>query len=174
MPKSKKRRNANPKSLRKDLRRALAAPMPAPRPKHPGYDQVCSDDVLIKEFGEEGADWLQEEYGRPLTMADFQFEKCIRKDAFVLDDPFRGPETVRAESISKMIGMTAMVIVGMAQQQGVLTDAQTRELAEIEAMDPVDHAAEGVGVVRLAFQDGIVFLNDRDMWDLSEMEEQHV
>ena len=167
MPKSRKRRNAKPKNMRNHLRRALTAPMPAPRPKHSSYDQTCNADVRIGEFGEEGADWLQEEYGRPLTMAEFQLEQCIRTDAFVLDDPFKGPETVGAEEISKVVEMTALVILAMADQQGVLTDEQAREAAEIQAMDPMNHAAEGIDVVRSAFQDGSFFLNDRGMWDFA-------
>jgi hypothetical protein len=167
MPKSRKRRTAKPKNTRKNLRQALTAPMPDPRPKHPDYDHVCPDDVLIEEFGEEGANWLQEDYGHPLTKAEFRLEQCIRTDKFVLDDPFKGPETVTAEEISKVIEMTSLVVLAMAEQQGVLTDQQVREVAEIQAMDPVDHATEGIEVLRNAFQDGGFFLNDRGMWDFA-------
>lgn len=167
MPESRKRRTAKPKNTRKNLRRVLTAPMPDPRPKHADYDHVCPDDALVEEFGEEGANWLQEEYGQPLTRAAFRLEQCIRRDEFVLDDPFKGPETVAAEEISKVVEMTALVILAMAEQQGVLTDQQAREASEIQAMDPFDHAAEGIEVVRNAFQDGSFFLNDRGMWDFA-------
>lgn len=163
MPKPRKRRTARPRDLRKDLRRRLAAPLSKPRPKHPSYGQVCPDDVLIDEFGEEGAAWLQEEYGRPLTLAEFSLEHSIRTDEFLLDDPFTGPEVTTAEKISKVIEMTADVILAMAEQQGVLNAEQAREVEDIKAMPRVDHAAEGVDVVRIAFETGGIFLNDRGM-----------
>ncbi|MFI5753114.1 hypothetical protein ACIBBE_46630 [Streptomyces sp. NPDC051644] len=168
MPKSRKRRTARPRDLRKDLRRRLAAPLSEPRPKHPSYEQVCPDDVLIDEFGEEGAAWLQEEYGRPLTLAEFSLEHSIRADEFVLDDPFTGPEVTTAEKISKVIETTTDVILAMAEQQGVLNAEQAREVADIKAVPPVDHAAEDIDVVRIAFDMGAIFLNDRGMWDFSE------
>ena len=172
MPKSKKRRTAKPrrmpKNMREDMMRKLAAPMPDPRPRHPGYGQACPADVLIEEFGEEGADWLCTEYGRQLTVAEFRLEQCIRTNEFVLDDPFEGPQTVTYEQISKIIDTTSMVILSMAQQQGVLPKAVDREVRELQALDPVDHAAEGIEVVRTVFQDGGFFLNDRDMWDFGE------
>ncbi|MET8816435.1 hypothetical protein ABZW47_31095 [Streptomyces sp. NPDC004549] len=149
---------------RDNVRHALSAPASAPRPKHPQHDQVCPADALIEEFGEENANWLQEEYGRPLTVAEFRLEQCIRKDEFVMDDPFKGPRTVPAEVVSKVIELTATLVYAMAEQQGVLTDEQARELAEIRAMDPLDHAAEGFDVVRSAFEDGSLILNDRGMW----------
>jgi hypothetical protein len=144
-----------------------------PRPKHPGYDQICPDGVLIEEFGEEGAVWLQEEYGRPPTLAEFRLEHSIRTNEFLLDDPFKGPDVTTAEEISKVVEMTAMVILAMAEQQGVLTEEQAHEVADIRTMAPVNHAAEGIDVVRGAFQDGGFFLNDRGMWDFSGAEEQH-
>ncbi|MFF8423122.1 hypothetical protein [Streptomyces sp. NPDC015680] len=168
MPKSRKRRTARPRDLRKELHRRLAAPLSEPRPKHSCYEQVCPDDVLIDEFGEEGATWLQEEYGRPLTLAEFSLEHSIRTDEFLLDDPFTGPEVTTAEKISKVIETTTDVILAMAEQQGVLNEEQTREVAETKAMLPVDHAAEGADVVRIAFETGGFFLNDRGMWDFSE------
>ncbi|MFF3733366.1 hypothetical protein ACFYXM_24380 [Streptomyces sp. NPDC002476] len=142
--------------------------MSEPRPKHPSYGQVCPDDVLIDEFGEEGAAWLQEEYGRPLTLAEFSLEHSIRTDDFLLDDPFTGPKITTAEKISKMIEMTADVILAMAEQQGVLSTEQAREVADIKAMPRADHAAEGADVVRAAFDTGGIFLNDRGRWDFSE------
>lgn len=169
MPKSKKRRTAKPRRMPKNMRegmlRKLAAPMPDPRPRHPGYGQACPEDVLIEEFGEEGTDWLRTEYGRQLTVADFQFEQCIRKNEFVLDDPFEGPQTVTYEEISKTIDMTSMVILTLAQQQGVLPKELGREVRELQALGPMDHAAEGIEVVRSVFQDGGFYLNDRGMWD---------
>ncbi|WP_046249559.1 hypothetical protein [Streptomyces sp. MBT28] len=170
MPKSRKRRTAVDKKRRQTIRRDFqrAMTMPGPRPKHPGYEQTCPTDRLVDEFGEEGADWLQETYSRPLTVAEFRLEQCIRKDQFVLDDPLRGPDTVTTESISKVLEMTAVVLLEMARQQGVLTDEQAREAAEIAAMGPMDHATEGVDVVRNAFQDGAFFLNNRDMWEYAE------
>ncbi|MER8087838.1 hypothetical protein ACIO6T_37200 [Streptomyces sp. NPDC087532] len=168
MPKSRKRRTARPRDLRKNLRRRLATPLREPRPKHPSYEQVCPGDVLIDEFGEEGAAWLQEEYGQPLTLAEFSLEHSIRTDEFLLDDPFTGPEATTAEEISKVIEMTADVILAMAEQQGVLNAGQAREVADIKAMPPVDHAAEGIDVVRIAFETGRIFLNDRGMWDFGE------
>ncbi|MFF8619220.1 hypothetical protein [Streptomyces sp. NPDC015350] len=127
MPKSRKRRTARPRSRRKELHRRLAAPLGEPRPKHPSYEQACPDDVLIDEFGEEGATWLRGEYGRPLTLAEFGLEHSIRTNEFLLDDPFTGPKTTTAEEISKMIGLTTDVILAMAKQQGVLSAEQARE-----------------------------------------------
>ncbi|MFG2629956.1 hypothetical protein [Streptomyces sp. NPDC048473] len=168
MPKSRKRRTARPRNPRRELHRRLAAPSSEPRPKHSSYGQVCPDDVLIDEFGEEGATWLQEEYGRPLTLAEFSLEHSIRTDEFLLDDPFTGPETATAEEISKVIEMTTDAILTMAEQQGVLNKEQAREVAETKAMSPINHTAEGIDVVRIAFATGGLFLNDRGMWDFSE------
>ncbi|WP_435606571.1 hypothetical protein [Streptomyces ardesiacus] len=170
MPKSRKRRTAVDKKRRQTIRRDFqrAMTMPGPRPKHPNHDQTCPTNRVVDEFGDDGADWLQETYGRPLTVAEFRLEQCIRKDAFVLDDPLRGPDTVTTESISKVLEMMAVVLLEMARQQGVLTEEQEREAAEIEAMEPTDHATEGVDVVRSAFRDGVFFLNDRDMWEYAE------
>ena len=174
MPKSKKRRTAKRKrATPKSVLQRLNAPMPTPRPKHPGYAQTCPADDLIAEFGEDGASWLQDEYEGPLTVAEFRLEQCIRKDAFVLDDPFTGPETVTAEKISKLLEMTFQVVTGMAARANALTDAQAREVAEIEADGPIDHAADGADVMREAFQAGAVFLNDRDRWDFGDGEERH-
>ena len=168
MPKSKKRRTAKPrrmpKNMREDMLRKLTAPMPEPRPQHPGYEQNCPADLLVDEFGDEGADWLCTEYGRQLTVAEFHLEQCILKNEFVLDDPFEGPRTVTYEVLSRTIDMTSMVILSMAQQQGVLTAEQDREVRELQALGPMDYAAEGIEVVRGAFRDGAVFLNDQGMW----------
>ncbi|MFJ2883379.1 hypothetical protein [Streptomyces sp. NPDC087272] len=168
MPKSRKRRTARPRDLREELHRRLAAPLSEPRPKHPSYDQVCPDDVLIDEFGKEGATWLQEEYGRPLTLAEFSLEHSIRTDEFALDDPFTGPEVTTAEEISKVIETTTDVILAMAGQQGVLNAEQAREVADIKAMPSIDHATEAIDVVRAAFETRRIFFNDRSTWDFSE------
>ncbi|MEU4507205.1 hypothetical protein [Streptomyces sp. NPDC024089] len=135
---------------------------------HSSYEQVCPDDVLIDEFSEEGAAWLQEEYGRPLTLAEFSPEHSIRMDEFLLDDPFTGPEVTTAEKISKVIEMTADVIPATAGQQGVLKEEQAREVAETKSMPLVDHATESADAVRIAFETGGFFPNDRGMWDFSE------
>lgn len=172
MPKSKKRRTAKRKTTRpKSISELLTVPMPKSRPKHPGYTQPCPVDDLIGEFGEEGASWLQEAYGTPLTVAAFRLEQCIRRDAFVLDDPFTGPETVTAESLSKLLDMTLQVASLLAKDSGTLTADMAREVEELEA-DPIDHAADGADVAREAFQAGAIFLNDRTMWDFGG-EEQH-
>ncbi|MEU1091463.1 hypothetical protein ACFYPN_31975 [Streptomyces sp. NPDC005576] len=168
MPKSKKRRTARHRDPRKELRRRLAAPLSEPRPKHSSYGHTCPDDVLIAEFGEEGGSWLQEEYGRSLTLAEFALERSIRVDEFLLDDPISGPEVVAAEEISKLMEMAADVILAMAERQGVLTKEMAREIAETNAMPSIDHASEGADVVRSAFQMEELILNDRDMWDFSE------
>lgn len=164
MPKSKKRRNAKPKSRRNPF----AASMPAARPKHPGYDQQCPEDLLVEEFGEEGAAWLHDEYEGPLTVADFRLEQCIRRDAFVMDDPFTGPATCTAQQISELLEMTYQVVTALAASAGTMTDAQARELAEIEALGPIDHAADGVDMVREAHQADAIYLNDRDRWDFPD------
>lgn len=135
--------------------------------RHAAYTQPCSDDLLIDEFGEEGGQWLLDEYQRPLTMADFQLEQCIRRDAFVMDDPFTGPVTYTAQKISETLEMTFQVIVAMAAQAGTLTDEQAREAEEINA-DPIDHAVQGPGVVREAHREGELLLTRRGMWDFSE------
>ncbi|NUQ95835.1 MAG: hypothetical protein HOY79_04500 [Streptomyces sp.] len=184
MPKSRKRRNIKPKPKaatrramtdadRAELVRRLTTPLPGPRPKHFGYAQTCPQDQLIDEFGEDGASWLQEEYQGPLSAAEFRLEQCIRRDEFVLDDPFTGPDTTTAEKISRMLEATFQFTVATARQAGTLTDAQEREAAEVEAQGPIDHAADSADVVREAFQAGVIFLNDRNMWDLSDGEDQH-
>lgn len=165
MPKSRRRRTARHRDPFKEMRRRLAAPAREPRPKHTGYEQVCSDEVMIDEFGEEGATWLLEEYGRPLTLAEFTLERSIRMDDFLMDDPFTGPEVITAAQLSKVLTMTTDFILSMAEQQEVLSPEQARGVSEIKAMPPVNHAAEGIDVVRIAFQDGAIFLNDRGMWD---------
>lgn len=181
MPKSRKRRTAKakpnrrqmPKSASEQLRRRFNAPMPGPRPKHPGYNQSCSVNELIEEFGEDGADWLQEEYGRPLTIADFRLEQCIRRDAFIVDDPINGPSTMTAEKISKWLDMTFQVVALMAKdaarQSGVPLPAELAEqLAEQEKdQEAFNHAAEGADTVRGLYLEGELFLNDRGMWDLA-------
>jgi hypothetical protein len=146
VPKSRKRRTAKAKKAAKQIQRRLTTPMPAARPKHPGYTQTCPPDRLIDEFGEEGAEWLQGEYGGPLTVADFRLEQCIRRDEFILDDPIDGPVPSTAEQISRLLEMTFQVAVAMARQQGPLPEHLAREAAEVEADGP----------------------NDRDRWDFPE------
>ena len=181
MPKSKKRRGAKPKQTRRtmsaadreELARRLTMPLPDPRPKHPGYDQACPVDELIAEFGEDGAQWLVEEYERPLTVAEFMLEQGIRRDAFVLDDPFTGPETVTAQKISEMLDMTFQVSVHWAKDAG-WSGPLLKEAEELAALGPIDHAAEGADVVREAFAAGAIFLNDRARWDFGDGEAQSV
>ncbi|HVK18537.1 MAG TPA: hypothetical protein VM533_16500, partial [Fimbriiglobus sp.] len=140
-------------------------------PKHPGYTQTCPDNLLIEEFGEEGAAWLQDEYGRPLTRAEFQLEQCIRRDAFVLDDPFTGPDTVTAEKISEILDLTFQVSMLIAKDAG-LNHPLIQEAEELAALDPVDHAAEGADVAREAYRCGAIRLNARGMWDFGDEEPQ--
>lgn len=180
MPKSRKRRTAKPKNNRRtkpnnvdaELLRRLNAPMRAPRPKHPGHGRPCPVDDLIDEFGEDGAHWLQEEYGRPLTVADFVLEQCIRRDEFVVDDPLRGPSTMTAEQISKWLDTTFRVFLLMAkdaaEESGVALPADTAALiAELEEEEPVNHADAGADTVRGVYLEGELFLNDRGLWDLA-------
>lgn len=180
MPKSRKRRTAKPKTTRRpmpkstseELRRRFNTPIRGPRPKHPGYDQFCPVDQLIEEFGEDGADWLQEEYRRPLTVADFRLEQCIRRDEFILDDPLDGPSTMTAEKISKWLDMTFQVVAIMAKDEArkrgvALPDELAQQIAEHEGEESTNHAAEGADTVRGMYLEGELFLNDRDMWDLA-------
>lgn len=156
----KKRTTKKGKSPRRSGRAAGS-----PR-KHPGYRQLCGDDQLIDEFGEEGAQWLIEEYQRPLTVDDLRLEQGIRRDAFVLDDPLRGPSTSTAQQIGQMIDMTLSAIIGLASVAGTLTVEQAREANELLA-DPLDQAESPADVVREAHEAGILFLNERGMWDLT-------
>jgi hypothetical protein len=165
MPKSRKRRNAKPKRDLRTVQRKLTAPMPSPRPKHPGYTQPCPADQLIDEFGEEGAQWLTDEYERPLTVADFHLEQAIRRDEFILDDPFTGPATCTASQVSKTIEMSFQVLFALADKQGVLTPEMSSEIEECGLMESIDHDAEGADAVRQAHLAGAIYLNDRGMWD---------
>lgn len=79
---------------------------------------------------------VTEEAGRPLTLAEFSLEHSIRTDEFLLDDPFTGPEVTTAEKISKVIEMTADVILAMAEQQRVLNEEQACEIADIKTLPP--------------------------------------
>lgn len=168
MPKSRKRRTAKTKKPVGQLHQRLAAPMPAARPKHPGYGQQCPPERLIDEFGEGGAEWLQDEYAGPLTIADFRLEQCIRRDEFILDDPIDGPVPSTAEKISRLLETTFQVAVAMARQQGPLPAHLAQEVAELEAEDPIDHAADGADTVREAYRADAIYLNDRDRWDFQE------
>ncbi|WP_097865740.1 hypothetical protein [Streptomyces sp. rh34] len=129
---------------------------------------MCPASVLFDEFGEDGAEWLQEEYERPLTIPEFKLERGIRRDEFLMDDPFTGPRVETAEMLSRVIVMTSDVILTLAENQNVLSVEAAREVAEMRALPPVDHAAEGFDIVREAFAVGAIFLNDRDMWDFGE------
>lgn len=166
MSKSRKRRPKPSAAQRKELRLRLSAPVPPPRPKHPWYEQTCPDETLIDEFGEVGADWLQDAYGRPLTLADFALEQSIRTDSFLLDDPLTGPEVTTAEHLSRLIDTAHHVFFSIVEKQGSLPPELAREVAQFQAAPPVDYASEGVDVLRSAFEVGHLFLNDRRMWDL--------
>ncbi|MGP4091686.1 hypothetical protein [Streptomyces sp. KR55] len=111
--------------------------------------------------------WLIDEYQRPLTMADLKLEQAIRRDAFVMDDPFTGPAMCAAQQISQILEMTLHVAASLADQAGTLTPEQAREIGQLDAMGPIDHAAEGVDVVREAHQEGVLLLNHRGMWDFA-------
>lgn len=163
MPKKKRRTNHAKLGNRRHTQASAASR------RHADYKQPCPDHQLIEEFGEEGAQWLLDKYQRPLNMADFQLENAIRRDVFVMDDPFTGPVTYTAQKISETLDMTFRFIVLMATQAGTLTHEQAREAEEINA-DPFDHAADGPDVVREAHREGALILNHRGMWDFSEGE----
>ncbi|WP_143657779.1 hypothetical protein [Streptomyces sp. MNU77] len=165
-----RKRRAQDRDPRREVRRRLAAPRREPRPRHPDYGKMCPAAVLFDEFGEDGADWLQDEYERPLTIPEFKLERGIRWDEFLMDDPFTGPRAETAETISRVIVMTSDIILTLAENQNVLSAEQAREVAEMRALPPVDHASEGFDIVREAFAVGAIFLNDRDMWEFGENE----
>lgn len=154
MPKKRPRPRRSGRS-----RGAAAAPK-----KHPDYALACPEEQLVDEFGEEGAQWLMDEYERPLTLADLKLEQAIRRDAFVMDHPDKGPTTYTVQQISQTVDMTLATIEWLADQAGVLTPEQAREIEEREALDPIDHATEGVDVVRETHQAGGLLLNHRGMW----------
>lgn len=173
MPKSRKRRTTKQKTSRpRSLLERGNEPMPGPHRKHPGYNQLCPVDDLIEEFGEEGADWLLDEYEAPLTVADFQLERCIRRDEFVLDDPLAGPTTMTAEKISEWLDLTFRVAAQMAKNAvvkgAVLPPELAQAIAERDQEEPVNHADVGADTVRGMYLEGLFFLNDRGMWDLAE------
>ncbi|MET9734504.1 hypothetical protein ABZZ79_28860 [Streptomyces sp. NPDC006458] len=159
-----KKRRRTPRRPAKSGRSRGAAATPR---KHPDYDLACPEELLVDEFGEEGAQWLFDAYERPLTMADLKLEQAIRRDAFLMDDPFTGPAMCSAQQISQILDMTLHVAAALADQAGTITAEQAREIEQLDAVGPIDHAAEGVDVVREAHREGVLLLNHRGMWDFA-------
>lgn len=160
MPKSKHRRNGKPRPTGRATR---VLPTPS---RSPLYDEPCPDDLLIEEFGEEGADWLVAEYERPLNRADLELEKAIRNGHFTLEHPTKGPVPYTLEDLSTTLWATISLVLKAARQQGLLTDSEVEKVGGGGNL-----ADDAVPVcVRDSHAGGFLYLNQRGLWDFGEGE----
>ncbi|MFE4915898.1 hypothetical protein ACFRCX_30815 [Streptomyces sp. NPDC056652] len=130
--------------------------------KHAFYSQPCPLDLLVQEFGEDGAQWLTDEYERPLNMADLKLEQCIRVGEFTMDHPDNGATKYSLREVSETLEMTIQLILDRGRREGLLTEAQLRETDH--GMD-VDHEVDGPDIIRQHHWVGGLVLNHRNMWD---------
>lgn len=156
MPKSKHRRNGKNRPSKRHLPEARQT-----RAKHPHYAQPCPHELLVEEFGDEGAEWLADEYERPLNLADLELEKAIRFGAFTLDHPERGAEEWPLSTLSHTLHLTTQVILVAARREGLLTQGQLEEVD----FGNLDHEEDGPTNIRGSHWANSLFLNDRGLWD---------
>lgn len=131
--------------------------------RHADYQRLCNNDRLVEEFSEEGAQWLLDEYQGPLNVAEFKLEQAIRRDSFMMDNPFAGPTACTARQIGQMIDTTLRFIAEAVSQAGKLTANQAREVEELLS-NPLELAENEADVVREAHEEGVLLLNHRNLW----------
>lgn len=160
MPNSKHRRNGK-------KRPTQARPMTDSRMrKNQAYGQPCPHDLLVEEFGDEGAEWLAEEYERPLNLADFELEKAIRCGTLAMDHPRRGAVEYTVAQVSHTLQMTIKVTLGLALRQGLVTQQQVDEVDCGE----VNHEEDGPDILRADHWSDGLFLNERGLWNFGGAE----
>ncbi|MFD8516503.1 hypothetical protein ACFV27_36860 [Streptomyces antimycoticus] len=155
MPTSKHRRNGKKRPTR-------ARPTTSSRMrKNRAYDQPCPRDLLVEEFGDEGAQWLTEEYERPLNLADLELEKAIRRGTLVMDHPERGVVEYTVAQVSRALQLTTKVTLGLALREGLVTQQQVDEVDCGE----VNHEEDGPDILRADHWSEGLFLNERGLWN---------